>query len=115
MDLFFRGMAAQNEAPKIGRSARCLGIRPGIDIDVGMLPIGIWTVKGICCRKRNDQTQANWSKLRLKMARVFRFPCRSKVYHRFANLPSLGEPGVIHSGKSMLSKFPLILSRSRMV
>jgi hypothetical protein len=40
MTLYFRGMAAQNEGPKIGRSTRCLGIRPGIDIDVAMLLVG---------------------------------------------------------------------------
>jgi hypothetical protein len=40
MQFYFRGMAGQNGKPKIGRSARCLGIRPGIDIDVAMLPIG---------------------------------------------------------------------------
>jgi hypothetical protein len=39
MTFYFRGMAAQNEGPKIGWSTRCLGIRPGIDIDVAMLPV----------------------------------------------------------------------------
>jgi hypothetical protein len=37
---YYRGMAEQNGKPKIGRSARLLGIRPGIDIDVEQLPIG---------------------------------------------------------------------------
>jgi hypothetical protein len=47
MTLYFRGMAAQNEGPKIGRSTRCLGIRPGIDIDVAMLPIGYLDSQGV--------------------------------------------------------------------
>lgn len=37
--LYFRGMAGQNGKPRLGRSARCLGIRPGIDIDVESLPL----------------------------------------------------------------------------
>jgi len=32
--LYYRGMADNNGKPKLGRSARCLGIRPGIDIDI---------------------------------------------------------------------------------
>jgi hypothetical protein len=47
MTLYFRGMAAQNEGPKIGRSTRCLGVRLGIDIDVAMLPIGYLDSQGL--------------------------------------------------------------------
>ncbi len=32
--LYYRGMIDQNGRPKIGRSARTLGIRPGVDVDV---------------------------------------------------------------------------------
>jgi hypothetical protein len=32
--LYFRGMAAANDKPKVGRSARLLGVRPGIDIEL---------------------------------------------------------------------------------
>jgi hypothetical protein len=38
--LYYRGMAEENGQPKTGRSARLLGIRPGIDIDVENLPMG---------------------------------------------------------------------------
>jgi hypothetical protein len=38
--LYYRGMAEQNGKPKLGRSARLLGIRPGIDIDIADLPQG---------------------------------------------------------------------------
>jgi hypothetical protein len=38
--LYYRGMAEQNSKPKIGRSARLLGIRPGIDINIEQMPIG---------------------------------------------------------------------------
>lgn len=36
--LYYRGMAEENGKPKIGRSARLLGIRLGIDIDVAQKP-----------------------------------------------------------------------------
>jgi hypothetical protein len=36
--LYYRGMMADNGKPKIGRQARCLGIRPNIDIDVERVP-----------------------------------------------------------------------------
>ena len=31
---YYRGMAEQNGKPKAGRSARLLGVRPGVDIDI---------------------------------------------------------------------------------
>lgn len=36
--LYYRGMAEENGKPKVGRSARLLGVRPGIDIDVEQMP-----------------------------------------------------------------------------
>jgi hypothetical protein len=36
--LYFRGMAEDNGKPKVGRSARLLGVRPGIDIDTKKIP-----------------------------------------------------------------------------
>lgn len=36
--LYYRGMAEENGKPKLGRSARLLGVRPGIDIDVEQMP-----------------------------------------------------------------------------
>jgi hypothetical protein len=36
--LYYRGMAEENGKPKVGRSARSLGVRPGIDIDVEQMP-----------------------------------------------------------------------------
>ena len=38
--LYYRGMAEQNGKPKIGRSARLLGVRPNIDIDVEQMLSG---------------------------------------------------------------------------
>ena len=38
--LYYRGMAEKNGKPKLGRSARLLGIRPGVDIDVVHMPQG---------------------------------------------------------------------------
>jgi len=36
--LYYRGMAEKDGKPKIGRSARLLGVRLGIDIDVEQIP-----------------------------------------------------------------------------
>ncbi len=36
--LYYRGMAEENGKPKVGRSARLLGVRPGLDIDVEQMP-----------------------------------------------------------------------------
>lgn len=36
--LYYRGMAAANGKPKVGRSARLLGVRLGIDIDIEEIP-----------------------------------------------------------------------------
>lgn len=44
--LYYRGMAEKNGKPKIGRSARLLGIRLGIDIDVACMLQGWLDDKG---------------------------------------------------------------------
>jgi hypothetical protein len=36
--LYYRWMMADNGKPKIGRHARCLGIRPNIDVDIVRVP-----------------------------------------------------------------------------
>ncbi|MBE9259269.1 hypothetical protein [Dolichospermum sp. LEGE 00246] len=38
--LYYRGMTDENGKPKIGRSARLLGVRLGIDINVEQMPVG---------------------------------------------------------------------------
>ncbi len=37
--LYYRGMAEQNGKPKVGRSARLLGVRLGIDINIEQMPV----------------------------------------------------------------------------
>lgn len=44
--LYYRGMAEQNGKPKIGRNARLLGVRPGIDIDIEQMPTGYLNEQG---------------------------------------------------------------------
>ena len=44
--LYYRGMADKNGKPKIGRSARLLGIRPGVDIDIEQMPTGYLNDRG---------------------------------------------------------------------
>ncbi|BAZ16232.1 hypothetical protein NIES4071_81070 [Calothrix sp. NIES-4071] len=36
--LYYRGMVEENGKPKVGRNARLLGVRPGIDIEVEKMP-----------------------------------------------------------------------------
>ena len=38
--LYYRGIAERNGKPEIGRSARLLGVRPNIDINIEQMPIG---------------------------------------------------------------------------
>lgn len=56
--LYFRGMAAQNGKPRLGRSARCLGIRPGLDIDVESLPLDQLDEQG-CLLSEVEQNPAS--------------------------------------------------------
>jgi hypothetical protein len=44
--LYYRGMAAENGKPKIGRSARLLGVRPTIDINIEQMPLGCLDEQG---------------------------------------------------------------------
>ncbi|EKU96255.1 hypothetical protein Lepto7375DRAFT_0241 [Leptolyngbya sp. PCC 7375] len=54
--LYYRGMAATNGKPKIGRSARLLGVRPGLDIDVSHMLQGWLDAQGYLYleAERND-------------------------------------------------------------
>lgn len=44
--LYYRGMAERNGKPKIGRSARLLGVRPTIDINIEQVPMGCLDEQG---------------------------------------------------------------------
>jgi hypothetical protein len=46
---YYRSMAEENGKPKIGRSARCLGVRPGIDITVEQVSRGWLDEQGCLC------------------------------------------------------------------
>jgi hypothetical protein len=55
--LYYRGMVEQNGKPKIGRSARLLRIRPGIDINVEQLPTGYLDEQGYLLAKLERKLQ----------------------------------------------------------
>jgi hypothetical protein len=55
--LYYRGMAEQNGKPKIGRSARLLGIRPTIDISVEQVPVGHLNKEGYLLPESQRQNQ----------------------------------------------------------
>lgn len=44
--LYYRGMAERHNKPKIGRSARLLGVRPSIDISIEQMPVGYLDKQG---------------------------------------------------------------------
>ncbi len=44
--LYYRGMAERNGKPKTGRSARLLGVRPTIDINIEQVPMGCLDEQG---------------------------------------------------------------------
>ena len=44
--LYYRGMAERNGKPKTGRSARLLGARPTIDINIEQVPMGCLDEQG---------------------------------------------------------------------
>ena len=44
--LYYRGMATEDGKPKIGRSARLLGVRPNIDINIEQVPTGCLDKQG---------------------------------------------------------------------
>jgi hypothetical protein len=50
-------MMADNGKPKIGRHARCLGIRPNIDIDVNRVPKDSIDERGYLQPSLNDDTE----------------------------------------------------------
>ncbi|MEM9214488.1 MAG: hypothetical protein AAGD25_09095 [Cyanobacteria bacterium P01_F01_bin.150] len=56
--LYYRGMVAKDGKPKLGHSARLLGIRPGIDIDVTHLPQGWLDEKG-CLRPESERVDSD--------------------------------------------------------
>ncbi len=44
--LYYCGMAEQNGKPKLGQSARLLGVRPTIDINIEQMPMGCLDEQG---------------------------------------------------------------------
>ncbi len=44
--LYYRGMGEQNGKPRLGQSARLLGVRPTIDINIEQMPIGCLDEEG---------------------------------------------------------------------
>ncbi len=58
--LYYRGMAEQNGKPKTGRSARLLGVRPNIDINIEQMPIGYLDEQGYLLPESQRKTQGEF-------------------------------------------------------
>ena len=59
--LYYRGMAEQNGKPKVGRSARLLGVRLGIDINIEQMPITYLDEQGYLLAE--SERQELWGEL----------------------------------------------------
>jgi hypothetical protein len=57
--IYYRGMAEHNGKPKIGRSARLLGVRPNIDINIEQIPIGYLDELGCLLPESQRQNQGD--------------------------------------------------------
>ncbi|MDK3155464.1 hypothetical protein QPK87_02540 [Kamptonema cortianum] len=55
--LYYRGMVEQDGKPKMGRSARLLGVRPGIDINIEQWPAGCLDEEGYLLAESDRQLQ----------------------------------------------------------
>jgi hypothetical protein len=58
--LYYRGMTEKDGKPRLGNSARLLGIRPGIDIDVVHMPQG-WLNEQGHLRPESEQNDSGGS------------------------------------------------------
>jgi hypothetical protein len=58
--LYYRGMAEQNSKPKIGRSARLLGVRPNIDINIEQMPVGYLDEQGYLLAKSEHEIRGEF-------------------------------------------------------
>ncbi len=64
--LYYRGMAEQNGKPRIGRSARLLGIRPNVDIDIEQVPSGWVNEQGYLKPASERKTTENLAAVAIK-------------------------------------------------
>jgi hypothetical protein len=64
--LYYRGMAEKNGKPKIGRSARLLGVRPGVDIDVVNMPQGWLDDRGYLRSDAEREDSGEWREVVLR-------------------------------------------------
>jgi hypothetical protein len=64
--LYYRGMTDENGKPKIGRSARQLGVRLGTDINVQQMPVGHLDENGYLLPKLDREVRGELVAVALK-------------------------------------------------
>ncbi|WP_083468931.1 hypothetical protein [Nostoc piscinale] len=91
--LYYRGMMAQNGKPKIGRSARLLGIRPGIDINIEQMPIGYLDEQGYLLAESEREVKGELVTVAIKDTKGMSVSLSIEALPAFRKPPQFGGTG----------------------
>jgi hypothetical protein len=97
-------MMADNGKPKIGRHARCLGVRPNIDIDVDRVPEDSIDEHGYLQPSLNHDTDPEMVEIAVRNTKGMSVSLSIELYRIFANRQHLGALGEIRCGKLIAIK-----------
>jgi hypothetical protein len=102
--LYYRGMMADNGKPKIGRHARCLGIRPNIDIDVDRVPKEWIDESGYLQPSSNHDADLEMVEVAVRNTKGMSVSLSIDAHQIFANRQHLGALDAIRCGRSIAIK-----------
>jgi len=91
--LYYRGMAEQNGKPRIGRSARLLGIRPNVDIDIEQVPSGWINEQGYLKPAAERKTAGNLAAVAIKNTKGMSVSLSIEGLPAFRKPPAFGGTG----------------------
>jgi hypothetical protein len=91
--LYYRGMAEQNGKPRIGRSARLLGIRPNVDIDIEQVPSGWVNEQGYLKPASERKTTENLAAVAIKNTKGMSVSLSIEGLPAFRKPPAFGGTG----------------------
>lgn len=90
---YYRGMAEQNGKPKIGRSARLLGVRPGIDIDIEEMPTGYLNDRGYLLPESKREFQGKLVTVAVRKTKGMSVSLSIEALHPFRRPAKFGGTG----------------------
>lgn len=111
--LYYRGMAEQNGKPKIGRSARLLGVRPSIDINIEEMPTGCLDEQRYLLSESQRELNGDLVVVAIQDTKGMSVPFPSKAYRNFASPHNLVATAKILYGKLMTASSPGIYRLSK--